>query len=403
MLRVKEIKNNTNGTIYLDPYYIDYLCFTDASGSSNTLTLTKTDGGRTPVITLEYSTDKVNWTTWTESNNVRTYTIPANGKVYLRGVNPNGICYNRSNRHTFSSTKNVRASGNIMTIADGVGRRTDITRPFFSSLFMDMTTLLTAPNFPSGGMKIGDSSITRMFSGCTNLTNAPSITISSMTNGWCCARMFTNCSSLTDVSNIHLNSTNIPQESLLGMFDGCSSLTTPPTITSSALTIANGGLNAMFKDCTSLATAPNLNITTLNSSGTKHCYYLFLGCSALTDVTKVKLNATTLYSQSYHSMFLGCTSLVTPPEIMATSYFSDSSSTTNGSLIEMFYNCSKLSTIKVHFTTWDNNGSGTKNWTYGTESSGTFCKPSSLPSKKNTSGNTSNPDFIPYDWTVTNI
>lgn len=402
MLRVKEIKNN-NGTIYLDPYYIDYLCFTDASGSSNTLTLTKTDAGRTPTVTLEYSTDKVNWTTWTETNNVRTYTIPANGKVYLRGVNPNGICYNGSNKYTFSSTKNVRASGNIMTIADGVGRMTDITRPFFSSLFMNMTTLLTAPNFPSGGMELGDSSITRMFSGCTNLTNAPSITISSMATGWCCARMFTNCSSLTDVSNIHLNSTNIPQESLIGMFDGCSSLTTPPTITSSALTIASGGLNAMFKDCTSLATAPNLNITTLNSSGTKHCYDLFRGCSALTNVTKVKLNATTLYNQSYHSMFLGCTSLVTPPEIMATSYYSDSSSTTNGSFVEMFYNCSKLSTIKVHFTTWQNNGRGTKVWTYGTKSSGTFYKPSSLPSTKNASGNTTNPDYIPYNWTVSNI
>ena len=480
MLRVKEIKNNNNGTIYLDPYYIDYLCFTDASGSSNTLTLTKTDGGRTPVITLEYSTDKVNWTTWTESNNVRTYTIPANGKVYLRGVNPNGICYNGSNKHTFSSTKNVRASGNIMTIADGVGRRTDITRPFFSSLFMDMTTLLTAPNFPSGGMKLGDSSITRMFSGCTNLTNAPSITISSMATGWCCARMFTNCSSLTDVSNIHLNSTNIPQESLIGMFEGCSSLTTPPTITSSALTIASGGLNAMFKDCTNLTNTPSITISSMTSGWC--CQHMFENCTSLTDASNVHLNATIIPTNGYNNMFRSCTSLttapsfttdgitlnelsmggmfrntalttapsvkivsegnqstdstfrecssltsaanfklnatslgrrtcytmfqdcvnlVTPPEIMATSIYGDSTDSGYGSLAGMFRNCSKLSTIKVHFTSW--NTQATQNWTYGTKSTGTFYKPSSLPSTKNASGNTTNPDYIPYNWTVTNI
>ena len=459
MLRVKEIKNNSNGTIYLDPYYIDYLCFTDASGSSNTLTLTKNDQeGNTPTVTLEYSTDKVNWTTWNESNNVRTYTIPANGKVYLRGVNPNGICYNGRNCHTFSSTKNVRASGNIMTIADGIGERTIIERPFFARLFYQMTTLLTAPNFPSEGMSLGDSSLAGLFNGCSSLTTAPSLTVNSLSSGWCCQLMFNECTSLTDASTVHLNATNIPRNAYMQMFNGCTSLTTapsltissmsgtyaccmmfngctslasasniklnataipdsayeqmfngcsalttPPTITSSALTIASGGLNAMFKYCTSLATAPNLNITTLNSSGTKHCYDLFRGCSALTNVTKVKLNATTLYNQSYRSMFLGCTSLVTPPEIMATTYFSDSTSTTNGSFVEMFYNCSKLSTIKVHFTTWQNNGRGTKVWTYGTKSSGTFYKPSSLPSTKNASGNTTNPDYIPYNWTVTNI
>lgn len=316
MLRVKEIKNN-NGTIYLDPYYIDYLCFTDASGSSNTLTLTKTDAGNTPAITLEYSTDKVNWTTWTETNNVRTYTIPANGKVYLRGVNPNGICYNGSNCHTFSSTKNVRASGNIMTIADGIGRRTEITRPFFARLFYQMTTLLTAPNFPSEGMSLGDSSLSGMFQGCSSLTTAPSLTVNSLSSGWSCNSMFNGCTSITDASTVHLNATNIP-------------------------------------------------------------------------------------SSAYKLMFSGCTELVTPPEINATTLNDGDGNTDNGSLAYMFQNCSKLNTIKVHFTSW-NSGNCTKQWTYGTKSTGTFYKPSSLPSTKNASGNTTNAHYIPYNWTVTNI
>lgn len=384
--------------------YDSWLCFQDVSGSTNTLTLTKLNTeGTAPTVNLEYSTDKVNWTTWTESNNVRTYTIPANGKVYLRGVNTNGLCYNGRNCHTFSSTGNVRASGNIMTIADGTGERTIIERPFFARLFYQMTTLLTAPNFPSEGMSIGDSTLAGMYNGCTSLTTAPSVTISSISSGWSCSLMFNNCTSLTDASSIHLNATEIPTQGYDEMFFGCSGLITPPTITSSALTLSSKALEKMFSGCTSLTTAPNLNISTLTSTGTRHCYDLFRECSSLTDVTKVKLNATTLYSQSYHSAFWGCINLVTPPEIMATSYFSESSSTTNGSLVEMFYNCSKLNQIKVHFTSWDNSGKGTKNWTYGTKSSGTFYKPSTLPSTKNTSGNTSNPDYIPYNWTVTNI
>lgn len=455
MLRVKEIKNNNNGTIYLDPYYIDYLCFTDASGSSNTLTLTKNDQeGNTPTVTLEYSTDKVNWTTWTETNNVRTYTIPANGKVYLRGVNPNGICYNGRNCHTFSSTKNVRASGNIMTIADGIGRRTEITRPFFARLFYQMTTLLTAPNFPSEGMSLGDSSIAGMFNGCSSLTTAPSLTVNSLSSGWCCQLMFNECTSLTDASNVHLNATNIPSSAYmqmfngctllatapsltissmsgtnacnamfngctsltsasnitlnattipnyayLQMFNGCSALTTPPSITSSELTVGNGGMTNMFNSCSNLVNAPSM---TISSAGVGSFNSMYKDCVKLTNVSGIKLNATTLANGTYKLMFSGCTELVTPPEIKATTLSDGDGNTDNGSLAYMFQNCSKLNTIKVHFTSW-NSGNYTKSWTYGTKSSGTFYKPSSLPSTKNTSGNTSNPHYIPYNWTVTNI
>ena len=455
MLRVKEIKNNNNGTIYLDPYYVDYLCFTDASGSSNTLTLTKTDtGGLAPSVNLEYSTDKVNWTTWTETNNVRTYTIPANGKVYLRGDNTAfGNTQNDTDYHNFSSSGNVNASGDLMTLLDKSGRLRSVGGAAFRRLFQNWTNLKSAPTisatsagFLSFNNAFANSGITSspeifvitvdgrstfyaafkncsslttagaihttnlngytlgsMFENCTSLTTTPSFTISSISEANACYTMFKGCTSLTSASNITLNATTIPNSAYEQMFNECSALVSAPTITSSALTIGDRGLQQMFRNCTSLTTAPNLNISTLDSSGIRHCYDLFRNCSALTDVTKVKLNATTLYNQSYHSVFNGCTSLVTPPEIMATTYFSDSTSTTNGSFVEMFYNCSKLSTIKVHFTTWQNNGRGTKMWTYGTKSSGTFYKPSTLPSTKNTSGNTTNPHYIPYNWTVTNI
>ena len=292
----------------------DYLCFTDVSGSSNTLTLTK--NGNAPTVSLEYSTDKVNWTTWTENNGVRTYIIPANGKVYLRGDNTAfGYSQNNTDYHNFSSTGNVNTSGDLMTIIDKTGQTKTIETAAFKLLFINWTTLITAPSISA--TTVGENGMNNMFYGCSNLVSTPSMTISSINGGGACNNMFNGCSSLTDTSGLKLNATSLP----------------------------NG---------------------------------------------------------AYKQMFRGCSNLVTPPEIMATSLSDGSGNTQNGSLAYMFYGCSKLNTIKVHFTSW-NSGNCTRDWTYGTKSSGTFYKPSSLPSTKNTSGNTSNPHYIPYNWTVTNI
>ena len=458
----------------------DYLCFTDASGSSNTLTLTK--NGNAPTVSLEYSTDKVNWTTWTENNGVRTYTIPANGKVYLRGVNSNGTGTNETDCHVFSSTKDVNASGNVVTILDGVGINTDNIH--LSRLFFGMTTLKTAPSFPNGGLVLGSNALCQMYDGCTGLTTTPAFTVSSFTGNAAMYYMFNGCIGLTSASNIHLNATNIPQStyfytfcdcssltelpvftssplsvghagmrcmfykcislttapsftisSMSGlytyssmfqgctslttasnirlhattipdyaytqMFYSCASLTTPPTMTSSALTIGVSGLNSMFSYCSALTSTPTITIGSLVSGTKSHCINMFNGCTSL-KTANMQLNATTLYDGSYKQMFNGCASLVNAPEIKATTLSDGGGDTNNGSLAYMFSGCSKLTYIKVNFTDW-NSGNCTKDWTYGTKSTGTFYKPSSLESTKNASGNTSNANYIPYDWTVTNI
>ena len=458
----------------------DYLCFTDVSGSSNTLTLTK--NGDAPSVSLEYSTDKVNWTTWTESNGVRTYTIPANGKVYLRGVNSNGTGTDGTNYHVFSSTKNVNASGNVVTVLDGIGINTDNIH--LSRLFWGMTTLKTTPSFPNGGLVLGSNALSEMYEGCTGLTTTPAFTVSSFTGNGAMNDMFKDCTGLTSASNIHLNATNIPTNTYWAIFNGCSSLTalpvftssplsvgangmrgmfynctslttapsftissmsgtnacytmfngctsltsasnitlnettipnaayeqmfngcisltTPPTITSSALTIGGRGLNQMFNGCKALTSTPTITIGSFASSTDFHCSSMFNDCTSLTTVN-MQLNATTLYIGSYKLMFNGCTSLVNAPEIKATTLSDGGSDTNNGSLAYMFRGCSKLNTIKVHFTNW-NSGNCTRGWTYGTKSTGTFYKPSSLASTKNTSGNTTNAHYIPYNWTVTNI
>lgn len=370
MIRVKEIKN-TDGTIWVDPEYVDWLCFTDVSGSSNTLTLTKTDtGGQAPTVSLEYSADKVNWTTWTENNGVRTYTIPADGKVYFRGDNTAfGTAQNDTDCHTFSSTGNVEASGNLMTLFDKTGRSETVGGGAFRNLFKSWTTLKTAP----------------------------SLTLSSIGGSYCCANMFYGCSSLTDASNIRLNAVTVTDHAYYYMFYGCSLLTAAPVFTASDITVGNHGMNGMFRS-TSLTTAPSVKIA---SEGVQSTDSTFRECSSLTDASNFRLNATSLDKRSCYTMFQDCSNLVTPPEIMATVLYGSSSDSGNGSLAGMFRNCSKLNTIKVHFTSW--NTQATQNWTYGCKNSGTFYKPSSLASTKNASGNKSNPHYIPYNWTVTNI
>ena len=71
--------------------------------------------------------------------------------------------------------------------------------------------------------------------------------------------------------------------------------------------------NSMFSGCTSLTTAPELPATTLADA----CYLtMFEGCTSLT--TAPALPATTLASSCYNCMFIGCTSLTTAPALSAT-------------------------------------------------------------------------------------
>ena len=89
---------------------------------------------------------------------------------------------------------------------------------------------------------------------------------------------------------------------------------------------------SMFLGCTSLTTAPELPATKLES----RCYFnMFYGCTSLT--TAPELPATTLKYGCYYSMFQGCTSLTTAPELPATTLANDC-------YCYMFQRCTSLTT-----------------------------------------------------------
>lgn len=144
---------------------------------------------------------------------------------------------------------------------------------------------------------------------------------------------------------------------------------------------------SMFRNCTALQKAPVLPATTLANN----CYDLmFYGCTSLKEAPV--LPATTLADFCYSFMFAGCTKLATAPVLPATTLV-------RCCYDGMFKNCSSLSSITVHFTDWGEDvveQRYTKDWVAGVASSGTFYKPSALPTKFGDS-------YIPTGWTVVNI
>lgn len=78
-------------------------------------------------------------------------------------------------------------------------------------------------------------------------------------------------------------------------------------------TMAEECFGGLFMGCTALITPPELPATTLAN----YCYYnMFYGCTNLTHASA--LPATTLASGCYYSMFQGCTALIQAPTLPAT-------------------------------------------------------------------------------------
>lgn len=127
-------------------------------------------------------------------------------------------------------------------------------------------------------------------------------------------------------------------------------------------------------------TSPNALIIPKN-----HCYTsIFNGCASLT--TAPELPATTLVDGCYAYMFYGCTNLTSAPELPATTLASNCYS-------YMFRNCASLNYIKAMFTTTPSS-TYTQNWVNSVASNGIFVKNSAAQ------WNVTGVHGIPTGWTV---
>ena len=146
-------------------------------------------------------------------------------------------------------------------------------------------------------------------------------------------------------------------------------------------TLTYGCYCGMFMGCTSLTTPPELPATSLAEG----CYStMFMGCTSLT--TPPELPATTLADSCYSQMFDSCTGLTTAPELTATTL-------ARRCYYWMFIHCSNLNYIKclaIDISAFD----CTYHWLDDVSSSGTFIKNVNMISWPSGSSG------IPTGWTV---
>ena len=141
-----------------------------------------------------------------------------------------------------------------------------------------------------------------------------------------------NIMSLIYGDNFKNNSTISSYNTFNGLFEDCTKLVSAKNLVLPATTLAIGCYGSMFGGCTSLTTSPELPATTLANG----CYQnMFYGCKSLTSAPV--LPATTLKNHCYRQMFYGCKSLTTAPALPATTL-------TSNCYMGMFRGCTSLST-----------------------------------------------------------
>ena len=115
--------------------------------------------------------------------------------------------------------------------------------------------------------------------------------------------------------------------------------------------------------------------------------FLFVRNTGLINAENLILPATTLPIYCYQSMFLGCTSLITAPKLLAETL-------SLGCYSGMFYECTSLNSITcLGINT--NQDDCTTDWLYNVSDTGTFIKNASATWETGDSG-------IPSGWTIQN-
>ena len=143
------------------------------------------------------------------------------------------------------------------------------------------------------------------------------------------------------------------------LFEGQTALRSVRDLVFASSNIGASSYGCMFWDCTNLLYGPKSLPGTL--TGSEACSGMFRNCTSL--ITAPELPATTLTSGCYYQMFYNCTSLITAPELPATTL-------TSNCYRGMFYTCSKLSNIICRAKV--NANSALSGWVYNVARSGTL-------------------------------
>lgn len=336
-----------------NPFALQYLTFVPLEDS--TFSFSKRGTGND----IEYSIDGGAWTSLASEANTPTVAAGHNirWRAELVAKTDGGETASANGVGNFVATGNFKVCGNVMSLIykDNFVGQDELLHNFqFSALLLGMKTLISAKDLVLPAMILTPYCYWAMFSGCTNLTDAP-----------------------------ELPATSLPGHCYRNMFFNCTSLTAGPTILPGTPSSTSNYYHyfRMFRGCTSLVTAPVISST---QWGHYSCNEMFYGCTSL--VTAPALSTTTLQNNCYANMFYGCTSLTTAPELPATTLATTC-------YRNMYYNCSNLTYVKMLAT----NISATnclEQWLSGVASTGTFVKHSQMTTLPTGASG------IPDGWTV---
>jgi len=258
---IKEIRNATTQTVLWRKPAPNYFYFEDRSGAANSISITKT-GDQAEWLSLEYSTDKETWTTW---DFAQTLTLPANGRVYLKGSNTYGFGQNNTNYHTFNCTGNYAVGGDVWSImSENVSV---ITSRFMSRTFQNSATLVDCSQLSIPNMPMTSTSFTWTFASCTNLTSV-----------------------MESIPVTHYGASGENSE-LYMMFNASYSLTNFPMFPN----ITSLNKNCMRAIASTSTANPNTTLTYVDLSNietvyTQALYQAFIHCKAL-EVVKIGISA----------------------------------------------------------------------------------------------------------------
>lgn len=204
----------------------------------------------------------------------------------------------------------------------------------YRQMFYGCSSLLAAPDLPA--TTVGDSGYYRMFKNCSSLASAPTSLPATTLTGSCYYEMFMGCSSLANAPS--LPATNdvetAPAAHYYGMFRGCQSINRLPADLP-LVKIGDQGCYYMFYGCTKLVEAPAL--ASLTEVGDYGCQGMFRDCSELATVPPV-LYPATIPTDAYREMFYNCPKITETPDIRAAEMGMNACKS-------MFYACIRLRTV----------------------------------------------------------
>lgn len=181
--------------------------------------ITLTRNGNPTTVVLEYSLDNGStWTVWNEVGNVRTLTLAAGGRVWLRNQSgtSTGFSTSGTDYYNFAFSDTVNAYGDTRSLLCAMPFAGEITNYAFFALFYNCKSLVRSPELPA--TSLADNCYSYTFFGCRSLVQAPDLPSTTLARN-CYESIFQGCWSLEQAP--YLPATTLSDYCYYGMFASC--------------------------------------------------------------------------------------------------------------------------------------------------------------------------------------